>query len=182
MSFPSWAVRVSARKRGSTDEFEPAIFYIEEEEHFVHLETFRQADNLGFEIHHIVSKTKLAGPSTMPKPFDPTKPCQNGRRESVRIICTDKKGPFPIVALHGEGEALYVHRRDGTVNGASWHDLVNVPERTSRWLAVGPEVGVESKEDLHRVYGYILGHPILEMIHEDGRLVDVKLHNPEEPR
>lgn len=71
------------------------------------------------------------------KIFDPTKPVQTRDGRKARIICTDKQGSFPIVALilNKTHEALIVYYTDGSSRdslGAAI-DLVNVPVKTSTW-------------------------------------------------
>jgi hypothetical protein len=67
--------------------------------------------------------------------FDPTKPVQTRDGRSARIICTDRVGGAPIVALVKIGlneEANYGYRSDGvrySKNGDRSDDLVNIPQR-----------------------------------------------------
>ena len=62
------------------------------------------------------------------KAFDPNKPCQYEDGVPSRIICTDRQGDYPIVALRplkrGK-ELITTHRLDGTSDGCS-DNLVNV--------------------------------------------------------
>lgn len=69
----------------------------------------------------------------MNQKFDPTKPVQTRDGRKARIICTDRKGEMPIVAL--------ITSEDGTetisdfkLNGSYWcglkeSDLINIPQR-----------------------------------------------------
>jgi len=57
----------------------------------------------------------------------------------VRIICFDRKGDSPIVALanSGETEDIVSCRSDGTVNlRSSKYDLVMATEKQSRWINI----------------------------------------------
>ena len=63
--------------------------------------------------------------------------------KSVRIICTDRKDlNFPIVTLIerklGEGEAIYVHTKDGIYCNTcpTTYDLFFAPEKHEGWINV----------------------------------------------
>ena len=63
--------------------------------------------------------------------FDPNKPYAARHGRPVRILASDLKGAFPIVAAHTteEGyEITLVHSGDG-ICGSKDHDIYNVPER-----------------------------------------------------
>lgn len=74
--------------------------------------------------------------------FDPNKPVQTRDGRKVRIICTDKRGLYPIVALisDGDGESCGTHTGDGkfSINreGDDPRDLINVPECKTLWANV----------------------------------------------
>lgn len=74
------------------------------------------------------------------KPFDPSKPVQTRDGKAARIIATDKKGQFPIVALltmPDGNEELFSVTRDGrssTTMHLSSFDLINIPEKHTVWL------------------------------------------------
>lgn len=73
--------------------------------------------------------------------FDPTKPVQTRIGRKARIICTDAKGPHPIVALvdDGDGEVITLYHASGNV---AWggpkerSDLVNIPTKRKVWVNV----------------------------------------------
>jgi hypothetical protein len=72
------------------------------------------------------------------KTLDLTKPIQTQDGRSVRIICTDKKGMLPIVALVDIGPRESVRQYDnaGRLHGVIYRtpqDLVNVPEKHKIW-------------------------------------------------
>lgn len=70
--------------------------------------------------------------------FDPTKPVQTRGGEPARILCTDKKGCLPIVALV-KGADLLSYTLDGQfVEGVETHlDLINIPPVYDYKYAVG---------------------------------------------
>ena len=74
------------------------------------------------------------------KPFDPTKPVQTRDGQPARIICTDRKGAYPIVALisYTYGEDCCGYGRDGRfADGNQCHrDLINIPEKIEGWVNV----------------------------------------------
>lgn len=67
--------------------------------------------------------------------FDPTKPVQTRRGLPARIICTNRKGVFSIIALimQGREEDVSSHLANGQFscgsNGIDDRDLINVPEK-----------------------------------------------------
>ena len=77
----------------------------------------------------------------MSKPFDPTKPVRTRDGRPARIICTDRRGPFPIVALlksYGGEEVRsydqngqFADRGPGVAN-----DLLNIPEKIEGYVNV----------------------------------------------
>lgn len=88
------------------------------------------------------------------KPFDPTKPVQTREGRPARIICTDRSHPdFPIIALvtgldGRETFATFTTQGKFFALSESSLNLVNVPERKSRWANsyrnnVGGEVTVK---------------------------------------
>lgn len=75
--------------------------------------------------------------------LDITKPVQTRDGRPVRILCTDKKGNYPVVGLvtNNDGsETVNSYRHDGVYYsaGVSDADLVNAPERKERWLNMYP--------------------------------------------
>lgn len=79
----------------------------------------------------------------MNQKFDPTKPVQTRDGKPARILCTDKFGDQPIVALtkNPDGtETTGEFSVNGSFfcNGISKHDLINVPLKIQRtvFLAV----------------------------------------------
>lgn len=64
----------------------------------------------------------------------------------VRIICRDKKGPYPVLGLalqaDGGDEIAMYFKSDG---GSSWHpsyDLVNIKVKKEGWVNVYPNMRV----------------------------------------
>jgi len=81
--------------------------------------------------------------------FDPTKPVQTRGGRTARIICTDARGGWPIIALVESSEGREETSRNGE-DGAysnhpdhpqSHHDLVNVPEKRTLdlWINVNAD-------------------------------------------
>lgn len=79
--------------------------------------------------------------------FDPTKPVETRDGRKARILATDKKGKYPIVALIMESssgmEEVHLFSAKGIWNiegTASSYDLVNVPEkfRYKKWVNFYP--------------------------------------------
>jgi hypothetical protein len=79
--------------------------------------------------------------------FDPTKPAQTRDGRAARIICVDRDGIHPIVALVRErasGESVRHYAADGMRATAislpdrtlGDDDLVNIPRKHKRWLYV----------------------------------------------
>ena len=119
--------------------------------------------------------------------FDPTKPVQTRDGRKARIICTDADDPrYPIVALSRSPvngrEIVNQHTIDGRLYGSGPEitaDLINIPERTRRWYNFYEPYRVRgsypskdfaiTRRDPTRV-------ALLEIIFEEGKPVDVKLH------
>lgn len=74
--------------------------------------------------------------------FDPTKPVQTRAGDSARIICTDRVGTRPIVALvkQDNTESVSTYTKDGFAycGESNPNDLVNIPEKRLVWLNVYP--------------------------------------------
>lgn len=65
--------------------------------------------------------------------FDPTKPVQTRNGRAARIICTDVKGEWPIIALvtDGQRETVLSYKKSGSAyddKREDRSDLVNAPE------------------------------------------------------
>lgn len=80
------------------------------------------------------------GCDTGARSFDPSKPVMTRDGRPARIICTDRKGEYPILALIDdndgfEGIAIYFangkNRTKDTPN-----DLVNAPTKRSAWINI----------------------------------------------
>lgn len=72
--------------------------------------------------------------------FDPTKPVRTRDGTPARIIATDAKGEYPIIALVGDDEedpfTFTAEGRYWTGNEESGQDLVNAPETVERFYNV----------------------------------------------
>lgn len=79
--------------------------------------------------------------------LDLTKPVQTRDGRAVRILCTDRKGKYPIIGLmpdrdDGSCEMLISWSGDGHYGGAANYkalDLVNVPQVIEGWVNVYPD-------------------------------------------
>ena len=58
----------------------------------------------------------------------------------VRIVCTDMKGKYPIVALicEGDEERVYTHSKDGywLSNSGTKYDLFFAPTKREGWINI----------------------------------------------
>lgn len=123
--------------------------------------------------------------------FNPNKPCETKDGRPVRILCTDKKGAHPIVALvpfkNGvQAESILSYDTEGRwCAGNNALDLVNVVERTSQWRNLWKKPGTsydyDTREEAERT-SLTLNKRIglLELRYEDGSLVDVIFHKVSE--
>lgn len=72
--------------------------------------------------------------------IDLTKKVQTKNGLPVRILCTDRKGSFPVCGLVSDiyGEELYGWQADGSRRG--WgggpYDLINIPEKHEAWVNI----------------------------------------------
>jgi hypothetical protein len=79
----------------------------------------------------------------MTKVFDPTRPVQTRDGREARIICTDRKGRYPLICLVKEQDGtescisneVSGYSRDGHT---SRFDLVNIPIKKEGWINVYP--------------------------------------------
>ena len=132
--------------------------------------------------------------------FDPTKPVQTRYGSPARIICTDRKGGPPLLALvrgQEREERIFSFYPSGQVytTHCSGLDLVNVPERESlfyntycdgggtRWYATPEEAraGLAAYERwasaANAPNAYLGTIEIVREGGEGGVIVDRKLHN-----
>lgn len=134
------------------------------------------------------------------KPFDPTKPVQTRDGHPARIICTDREGPqnnlknnlnWPIIALvrkRSGCEMAVSYDASGRIGGSQVRehrfDLVNVPERVSRFMYLyppevalsGKRVTIQRRKEEVLPSGTALG--IVEIQYEDGVPVNAIIHRP----
>lgn len=75
--------------------------------------------------------------------IDFTKPLQTRDGKKVRLLCTDAREPYPVIALIEETKLPGCFTSDGrdTRGSESSWDLINVPEEVmvDRWMNVYPE-------------------------------------------
>jgi hypothetical protein len=77
--------------------------------------------------------------------FDPTKPVRTRGGRPARIICYDRGGLYPIVALvtypDNEWPEVKTYTKNGQFDSRNFNssmDLINVPEKHVRWLNLYP--------------------------------------------
>ena len=93
--------------------------------------------------------------------FDATKPVQTRDGKGARVLCTDAKAPYPLVALiaHGNGEVARHYSSDGATmrNSKSVKplpdDLINIPKR--RWAVLFMDGTYEQCKDEDEARSYI---------------------------
>lgn len=75
----------------------------------------------------------------MTPPLDLSRPVTTRDGRPARIICTDRKGPYPLVVLidncDSEATAYYCSKGLAGTNASSL-DLINAPIKYSGWLNV----------------------------------------------
>lgn len=116
--------------------------------------------------------------------LDLHKPVQTRDGRPVRLICTNKKGDFPLVGLvlkNNGDEEVITFSNNGLYyeNGPECiSDLVNVPERKERWLNVyPPDTCVapfeKSRYDADvRASSHRIG--VLHLVYEDNKVVSTE--------
>lgn len=114
--------------------------------------------------------------------FDPTKPVQTSSGYPARIISTDVKGAYSIVALlDGEnGEVPHLYNSDGKfyTNETYSLDLVNVPEKKTvrRYINLYPDLSLgDGSNDAETAKKRRGGRPVLACIEIDITTADGKL-------
>ena len=88
--------------------------------------------------------------------IDFTKPLQTRDGKKVRLLCTDAREPYPVIALIEETKLLGRFTSDGRdTRGAesSW-DLINVPEEVTVdvWVNVYLQTGTNAKPQIGLTY------------------------------
>ena len=131
---------------------------------------------IGFHIQEEMAMTN--------KTFDPTKPVQTRDGRKARILATDlcgKNGETIAAAIHRvdfQGcEILSAFFDDGSSSrGPRSDDLVNVPERVTKWCNIyGPRYyGSRIDADKCAITGRVA---VAELIFEEDKLVDVIKHD-----
>ena len=123
----------------------------------------------------------------MNKPFDPTKPVQTRDGRKARIICTDYKGFKPIIAIittEEDSESVFCYESNGRFTDPTKGelDLINIPERTSSWFNLyEPDLicGSYRSHEVANLRQTSSRLATLELVYEDGKPVNVKLHKDE---
>lgn len=112
---------------------------------------------------------------------DLSKPVQTRDGRKARVVCTDRKGIYPVIALIDVVEDVRAYRSDGSalVGMISDSDLVNIPVRTSMWRAIFDNNNISyacGSWSEARSYFQAGTVAVLELIYDDGKLVDVLIH------
>jgi hypothetical protein len=123
--------------------------------------------------------------------FDPTKPVATRDGRPARIVCSDRKGGAPIIALvtnpDGTEGAFFFHPNGQSILFRnSPHDLVNIPERVSLFYNVysgGARTCryatlAEALTFIHPTSSLYIG--TIEIVREGGEggvIVERKIHN-----
>lgn len=122
------------------------------------------------------------------KQFDPTKKVQTRDGRKVRIVCTDVKSRWQIIALitnNNGRETISAYDSSGRARGREENgddhilDLINVPVRTSTWFNLyEPDLicGSYPSHDVCNLRQTSNRLAVLEIIYEDGKPINVKLH------
>ena len=110
--------------------------------------------------------------------FDPTKPVRTRHGRAARIICTDAKGDYPIIALvvNIDDGTEFAYSYDGrglyySVGEECGADLINVPERKTEFLNMG-----SAFNSVGAAAGQYRDWPVLEVTFEGDTVVETKLH------
>lgn len=113
--------------------------------------------------------------------FDPTKPVQTRDGRKARILTTNLKATSYTLAAavicFGEEECIYTLLPNGRIDNAaeSRMDLINIPEKTIRFVNVYPGNGSNTLEEAKRVAN-VNSTGTLEVTIVDGKLIDVIVH------
>jgi len=123
--------------------------------------------------------------------FDPTKPVQTRDGSPARIVCTDRKGGPPLIALvrgpeRAERVCSFYPSGQVYTTHCSGPDLVNVPERESLFYNVYCSHAATKRhatlEDARAsvspyTYSYLGTIEIVREGGEGGVIVERKIHN-----
>lgn len=109
--------------------------------------------------------------------FDPTKPVRTKRGRPARIICTDRKGDRPYIALIDNGEVE--HLCTVGVDGSTFfeeHCLENIPERRSVFRYIVQHKYCLWTYAIDDGWGKRNATGRVEFIMEGNEVIDVKYH------
>ena len=114
--------------------------------------------------------------------FDPTKPVQTRDGRKARILATDLIVTSytlvgAIICSDGE-ERIYTFLPNGRTNNVdeSRTDLINIPEKTVRFVNTYPDQGYESLE-VAKANSTPERRATVELTYADGKLIDVIVHS-----
>lgn len=115
--------------------------------------------------------------------IDFNKPVRTKGGYPVRILCTDKKGDYPVIGLIGSDEVVCTWRLDGSYGSAGQYSadsLENVPEVVERWVNVyrlGDGMVAEWRKSRLDVDAAACAgrEAVIKGTWENGKLVEVEL-------
>jgi len=114
--------------------------------------------------------------------FDPKKPVQTRDGRKVRIICTDARSAYPIIALiemSNGGESRMSYTADGTsMYCTPSAQLINVPERKTWWANVY-DFGLPRTHKSRKAADALRGSDALGLVSltiENGKIVSFENH------
>ena len=90
--------------------------------------------------------------------IDFTKPVQTKNGRKVRVLCTDRDGPYPVIGWFDDGKFIKSYTSEGRhiIGEESPLDLMNVPEEVTvdTWLNFyDTHPGYRTKEEAVRASG-----------------------------
>jgi|GEM_PF-1093894 len=100
-----------------------------------------KAGSTEWEYAYIQDDSLLAPPAPERKPIDWTKPVRTKNGKSVRVLCTDGPGEYPVIGIVDENSIPQTWTLSGQYNLTghdSFYDIKNAPQRIQRecWVNV----------------------------------------------
>ena len=113
--------------------------------------------------------------------FDPTKPVQTRDGRKARALIIDLNNSYPIIAAITEPSGIEftcAYFSDGRElrHSNSNCDLINIPEKTVRFVNTYPDQGYESLE-VAKANSTPERMATVELTYADGKLIDVIVHS-----
>ena len=116
--------------------------------------------------------------------FDPTKPVRQRDGAEARILATDCRSGFPIVAeiLAPNGKwVVQLFQRDGSALCSTEESLVNIPERSSVWVTARLPSDVKrgvrwTPFTKQEAMAFSPTHAAIELIFDGDEFIEAKYH------